>query len=587
MESTPKPRIRLHDFLALIQFQSIPKWLIIFVLLLSLVQTIGSLIIPWFTKDLVDGFTGDTDLLNRYTLYLIISAFLLQGIASALATYSLSYLAEKVVSQLRKRLWKKVLTLPVTYFDQNRSGDTVSRITNDTTMVKDLITNQLIPMFSGIISIIGALFALFYLDWSMTLVMLVAIPTILLVIHPLGRFMYKISKNIQQQTANFTSILTQVISEIRLMKSYVAESYEKENGEQVINHLFRFGLKEAKIYSILQPIIGLITMLMLVLIIGFGGMRVASGALSSGELVAYILYLFQIVMPVSLVAQFFTRLQKAMGAMERLKQIMEHESEPSNESTVSIDPQSPITFNQVEFAYPQSEKVLNNVSFTIEPGTTTAIVGPSGSGKTTLFSLLLRFYEPTSGQIRLGDTPITEFALKDWRSLFGYVSQESPLIAGTVRDNICYGMRRKIDDNELVQAAKLANAHEFILQLPHQYDTEVGERGIMLSGGQRQRIAIARAFLHDPKILMLDEATSNLDSTSEQSVQKSLAQLMVNRTTLVVAHRLSTVVDADQIIVLENGKITGIGKHHSLIDNHPLYRQMVEHQFQWGRENIK
>lgn len=396
--------------------------------------------------------------------------------------------------------------------------------------------------------------------------------------------MYKISKNIQQQTADFTSILTQVISEIRLMKSYTAENIEKENGEKIIDQLFRFGLKEAKVYSILQPIVGLITMLTLVLIIGFGGMRVASGALTSGELVAYILYLFQIIMPASLIAQFFTRLQKTMGAMERLNQIMKEESEPSTRSLVNINPNLPIILDQVDFTYAEGEKVLHSVSFSIEPGKTIAIVGPSGSGKTTLFSLLLRFYEPTEGQIRLGDTPISKFSLKDWRSLFGYVLQDSPLIAGTIRDNICYGIRHKVSDDEIIAAAKLANAHSFIMELPKQYDTEVGERGIKLSDGQRQRIAIARAFLHDPKILMLDEATSNLDSTSEQAIQQSLKQLMANRTTLVIAHRLSTVVDADQIIVLEQGKVTGIGKHHTLINNHPLYRKMVEHQFRWNKE---
>jgi ATP-binding cassette subfamily B protein AbcA/BmrA len=273
-----------------------------------------------------------------------------------------------------------------------------------------------------------------------------------------------------------------------------------------------------------------------------------------------------------------------MGATERLSQILEHEQEEQLEGAVQVDPTLPLIIDQVSFSYPTSDVVLRQLSFTIEPGQVTAIVGPSGSGKTTLFSLLERFYEPTEGIIRQGETPIQEFNLREWRQQFGYVSQESPLLAGTVRENICYGMDREVTDEEVHQAARLAFADEFIQALPDGYETEVGERGIKLSGGQRQRIAIARAILQNPKILMLDEATSNLDSTSEKVVQEALANLMKGRTTLVIAHRLSTVVDADKIVVIEKGRVTGEGTHEELWKSHTLYQQLVKHQFKWETE---
>ncbi|MGA9174570.1 MAG: ABC transporter ATP-binding protein [Thermoactinomyces sp.] len=583
METKPGIKVNVKKFIELIDFRSIPKYLIVLVLGLSLVSTIASLIVPWFTKNIVDLMTVKS--LDFKTVLLLIVSFIVQAASSGFSTYFLAYLGEKVVANLRKRLWNKTLVLPVSYFDQHRSGETISRINNDTAVIKDLISVQLVSIFTGVVSLVGSLAVLFYLDWSMTLVMLSSVPIIFFIMRPIGRKMYSISKNLQGETANFTSLLTQVVSEIRLVKAYVAELVEKKNGERKIDHLFQVSLKEAKWTAILQPLMSFVMMFMLVVIIGYGGYRVASGALSAGDLVAFILYLFQIIMPLTMMTRFFTSVQKAMGATERLIQILDHEQEEVVPKNKKIDLSLPIHFDRVKFAYPDHETVIHGVSFTIQPGKVTAIVGPSGSGKTTLFALLERFYEPTEGEIRLGDTPLSEFGLHQWRSCISYVSQESPLLAGTVRENICYAMDRDVSDEELERAAKLAYADEFIKQLPKGFDTEVGERGIMLSGGQRQRIAIARAILHDPKILMLDEATSALDSTSEQVVQEALQNLMKGRTTLVIAHRLSTVVDADQILVLEKGKLTGIGNHEQLLNDHELYQKLVEQQFKWELQN--
>nr|WP_309506186.1 ABC transporter ATP-binding protein [Paenactinomyces guangxiensis] len=569
--------MNLKKFLQLIDVKSIPKSLVALVLGLSLISTVAGLILPLFTRDLVDVMTVKA--LNYSTILLLLAAFVIQAVAGGFSTYFLAYLGEKVVAGVRKRLWKKILLLPVSYFDQNRSGESISRINNDTAVIKELISTQLVSIFSGMVSLVGSLVILFYLDWSMTLVMLTAVPIIFLIMRPIGRQMRNISLRLQNETATFTGLITQVISEIRLVKAYVAEPVETKHGEEGIQHLFRTGLKTARLMAILQPLMSFVMMFMLVVIIGYGGYRVASGGLSACDLVAFILYLFQIIFPITMLTQFFTSLQKAMGATERIVEILDHEEEDTEAKGQKVNPSLPIHFEQVHFAYPNSDVVLNHVSFTIQPGKVTAIVGPSGSGKTTIFSLLERFYQPSGGEIRLGDTPLPEIGLREWRSCIGYVSQESPLLAGTIRDNICYAMDREVTDEELEEAAKLAYADEFIKKLPDGFDTQVGERGIMLSGGQRQRIAIARAILHDPKILMLDEATSALDSTSEKVVQEALQNLMQGRTTLVIAHRLSTVVDSDQILVLEKGVLTGMGTHEELLGSHPLYRKLVEQQF--------
>ncbi|MBH8605196.1 MULTISPECIES: ABC transporter ATP-binding protein [unclassified Thermoactinomyces] len=584
MEQTrPAVKVTLKQFIDLVDLRALPKFLVVLILGLSLVSTIASLVVPWFTKNIIDVMTVKS--LDLKTILLLLGSFIIQAASAGFSTYFLAFLGEKVVANLRKRLWNKTLVLPVSYFDHHQSGETVSRINNDTAVIKNLISVELVSIFTGVISLIGSLVVLLYLDWSMTLVMLTSVPIIFFIMRPIGRKMYSISKSLQGEMASFTSLLTQVVSEIRLVKAYVAEQVEKKNGEQKIDHLFQVSLKEAKWTAVLQPMMSFVMMFMLVVIIGYGGYRVASGALSAGDLVAFILYLFQIIMPLTMMTRFVTSVQKAMGATERLMQILDHEQEEVNSGNKKIDLSQPIHFDQVKFAYPDHETVIHGVSFTIHPGKITAIVGPSGSGKTTLFALLERFYQPTEGAIRLGDTPLSEFGLRQWRSEISYVSQESPLLAGTIRENICYGMDREVSDEELERAAELAYADEFIRQLPNGFDTEVGERGIMLSGGQRQRIAIARAILHDPKILMLDEATSALDSTSEKVVQEALQNLMKGRTTLVIAHRLSTVVDADQILVLEKGRVTGMGNHEQLLRDHPLYRKLVEQQFKWELQN--
>jgi ATP-binding cassette subfamily B protein AbcA/BmrA len=564
-----------RQFIRLVQQTKPSKLMIGVALVLSLSTTGVGLLVPLFTKNLINDFSISSLSTERITL--LVLAIIVQALASGFSIYLLNRIGQSVVAGIRDQLWRKLLVLPVNYFDEHQSGETVSRMTNDTTVVKGLISEHLSNFVTGIISIVGSMIVLFVLDWKMTLLMLIAIPLSVLILMPLGKKMHQISKGMQDETASFTSILQQVLTEIRLVKASNAETFEYQNGKKGITKLFQFGLKEAKIQALIGPLMSLVMMALLVLILGYGGMRVSSGALTAGALVAFIMYLFQIIMPMAQLAGFFTQFQKATGATERIISILDSEEEEDSKQQVQNINQS-ITVDHLNYSYNNGEQVLKDISFTVEAGKVTAIVGPSGSGKTTLFSLFERFYKPQQGSISIGGKSINDFTLLSWRSQIGYVSQESPIVSGTIRDNICYGIDRDITDEELNQVAKMAYADQFISELPNGYDTEVGERGMKLSGGQRQRIAIARAFLRNPKILMLDEATSSLDSKSENVVQQALNDLMKGRTTIVIAHRLSTVINSDQIIFLEKGKITGSGTHKELYNTHSLYREFAEQQ---------
>ncbi|WJM07203.1 ABC transporter ATP-binding protein [Paenibacillus sp. PK1-4R] len=565
------------DFVKLIASTNPPKLILILALILTLIQTTAGLIVPLMTKGLIDGLT--TSALNKSVILLLLGAFVIQAIASGISIYMLNYAGQRVVATLRTKLWNKVLSLRMPYFDRNRTGDTMSRITNDTSQIMTLIADYLVSFVSNIVAVVGGVALLFYLDWVMSLIILSLVPLTLLILLPVGKKMYKISKKQQDEMAGLTSVLSQVIGEIRLVKAYGTEKQESEAGDSRIRKMFAFGLQEARILALIGPLFTFVMTAVLVVILGVGGMRVASGLLSPGELVAFILLLFQVIMPMGQFTTLYSRLQKVVGATERIQAILADEEEPHDSTKVAPKGNETITFHDVHFSYVTGEEVLHGINLTVPTRKVTAIVGPSGSGKSTLFSLMEQFYMPDSGHISYGGQAITDYSLASWRSKIGYVSQESPLMAGTIKDNITYGLDREATMDEIRRAAEMAYSADFIDKLPQGYDTEVGERGIKLSGGQRQRIAIARALLRSPDILMLDEATSSLDSTSEYEVQQALSNLMEGRTTIVIAHRLSTVVDSDQIVVLEHGHVTGTGTHKELISNHPVYRELAQKQF--------
>ncbi|MEK4980249.1 ABC transporter ATP-binding protein [Bacillus sp. FSL K6-6540] len=568
-------------FIKLLRSSGIPKLMLFLAIVLSLVGAVTGLIVPLITGQLIDNFAVDA--FNIRMVGFLAVLFLLEAVASGLSYYMLAYVGNQTVNKIRKRLWTKVLALPVPFFDKHRSAETMSRVTNDTNEVKTLITDHLIAFCSNLLTVLGAVAILFYLDWRMTLIILIAVPVGFGILMPIGGKMYKISISMYGQLAQLSAMLTQVIGEIRLVKASNAERREEKSGYEDMDSLYRFGMKEAKINSVLIPLMSMVMVVLLVVIIGYGGVRVSSGALSAGELVSFILLLFQIMFPFSQFATFYSQLQKVMAATERLRLILEFEPESDHRAVRSApEGHRDVEFKKVTFAYHEGETILSDVTFSIPAKKVTALVGPSGSGKTTVFSLIERFYAPSGGEICFGSEAIRDYTLESWRRKLGYVSQDSPLMTGTIRDNIIYGREEPVSDEEIAEAARLAYAEGFIEALPRGYNTEVGERGIQLSGGQRQRVAIARALLRKPDILLLDEATASLDSDSEHEVQKALNNLMVERTTVVIAHRLSTVVKADQIIVLEKGHITGSGTHEELIRSHPSYVEWAKKQFQTG-----
>ncbi|WP_376711457.1 MULTISPECIES: ABC transporter ATP-binding protein [Carnobacterium] len=564
-------------FFKLIRNTQPRKSLLVFGLILSTITTLAGLAVPLLTKNLIDGFSMAS--ISVGLIALIIGAFIFQALISSIGSFMLGYVGEEIVAKLRKQVWNKLITLKVQYYENTKTGETVSRLINDTTTVKMLVADQFPSFITSIISMVGALIILTIMDWRMMLMIFISVPIVMLVLMPVGRMMHKIAKKLQKETADFTGITSQTLSEIRLVKASNGETVEKEHGEDGIKKLFNIGVSEAKVQSVIGPIMILVMMSIFVGILTYGALRVADGSLSNGTLIAFLLYLVQIIAPAAQFAQFFSQLQKTKGSTERLSEILAMEAEDFTVGEAVDVTGKELKVEAVSFAYDEAHPILKNIFFVAKPNTVVAFAGPSGGGKSTIFSLLERFYEPQTGEMSIGNHNLKEVSLYSWRSQIGYVAQESAILSGTIRDNLGYGINKAFSDEELWHVLELAYARQFVSEMPHGLDTEVGERGVKLSGGQRQRLAIARAFLRDPKILMLDEATASLDSQSEEMVQKALTNLMNGRTTLIIAHRLSTIVHADKILFIEHGEVTGEGTHQELVETHELYHRYVKEQF--------
>lgn len=564
-----KNKFKLHDFLHLINSVNPKKALFALGIGFSLITSGASLIVPQLTKGLID--TSSLNKINGPMIAILVVAFLAQLGFGTLGGFLLRYVGESAVKTLRERLWAHLLKLPVTYFDAHKSGESSSRLVNDTSVIKDLVTQQFPNFITGAIQLIGAMIILFVMDWRMALLMFSVVPIIALIMLPIGR-------QLQAATADFNADASEKLADVRLIKASNGENFEKVTGGHFIERIFTLGVKDAKIEAVLQPIMMTAMLGLFVGILGYGAVRVQSGTLTSGSLVAFLIYLFNIIAPVTTFATFFSQVQKAMGSTERIQEILATEPEPADQTAAVDVVGQTITVNQLSFGYTADQTILHNVNFTAKPNTVVAFAGPSGGGKSTIFALLERFYQPDAGTIKIGTQNIQAIDLANWRQQIGYVSQDSGVFAGTIRENLQYGLARTLTDAELWHGLELAYADQFVRDFTDQLDTQIGERGVKLSGGQKQRLAIARAFLRDPKILMLDEATASLDSQSEEKVQRALDQLMVGRTTLVIAHRLSTIVDADQIYFIENGAVTGHGTHSELMQQHALYAQYVNEQ---------
>lgn len=495
-------------------------------------------------------------------------------IVGALSGLILGIFGEDVVAKLRKTLWQKLLHLPVKYFDNTKTGEISSRLVNDTSQVKNLLANTLPNAVTSILQFFGALVIMMTMDWQMTLIMFIAVPLVVVALLPIMQQSRKIGRKRQDELANFSSDSTSVLSEIRLVKSSNGEPKELNVGSNRISSLYDIGVKEAFINSLTQPIINMM-MLLFLGILGYGAIRVMNGSLTMGALVSFLMNLFQIMSPVIIISQFFNELSKTNGSTQRIN---EPEEIAQDEQNVDITNKE-LKLEHVDFSYEDGKQILHDINVQAKPNTVVAFAGPSGGGKSTIFSLIERFYKPTAGEITIGGENIDEISLENWRKQIGLVGQNSAVMPGTIRENLLYGLEREVSDDELWQALNMAYAKNFVQEMDDQLDIQIGERGIKLSGGQRQRIAIARAFLRNPKILMLDEATASLDSESEAMVQKALSSLMKDRTTLVIAHRLSTIVDADTIYFIDHGTVSGSGKHEELIKSTPLYAEYVKNQF--------
>lgn len=566
----------MKAFMRLIRQTKPAYWQLGLGLGLGVIATGIQLAVPHFAGDLINGFGKSID---KTLLVSVIGMFILSAVISALSGTVLGIFGENVVSRLRNTLWDKLIRLRVAYFDETKAGEMTSRLINDSTQIKDLLANSFPRMITSLLTVVGALTLMVLKDWRMTAIMALAIPLVMLVMLPVMRQSHKVGRDRQNSLADFNGAAGETLSEIRLVKSSNAEPFETEKGHTTIQSLYKIGLREAVYDSVAGPLMTAVMMGLFVGVLAYGAHRVSQGTMTMGTMFSFLMYLFQLLGPSATLGQFFSDLAKASGSTERVQALL---AEPEEDLTSGVDVDvegQTLAMSHVDFAYDDSKKILSDVSFEAQPNTVVAFAGPSGGGKSTIFSLLERYYTPTAGEIMIGNHDVSDMNLANWREQIGFVSQDSAIMAGTIRHNLTYGLTGEYSDDDLWRVLGLAFAEKFVRDMPAGLDTEVGERGVKVSGGQRQRMAIARAFLRDPKILMLDEATASLDSESEAMVQKALESLMKGRTTLVIAHRLSTIVDADKIYFIEQGTVSGAGTHKELVANHELYREYVDTQF--------
>lgn len=547
----------------------------------SIIGVVFNLLTPKYAGNLINSFTGKNFShihLSSSLVTLILVLFVGGAIISALGSFLTGVAGEQLVRNLRQIVWDKLVVFKISYYDQVKSGETTSRLTSDTAQVKTLVANALPSFLTNLIAMIGAVILMFTTDWHMAIWIFIAVPVTAILVTPVFIFGSKVGHATQDAMAEFTGASQETLSEMRLVKSSGAEKFALHRGAQQIQNLFKYGRREAIVDGVMQPIMTMVMMGLFVLILVVGSLRVAKGESNMGTLFSFIMYLFQIMPALVSVGTFGSTFAKTQGATQRLITLLDTPVEDLTKGdSINVEGQT-IVANQVDFEYESGKPILKNVTFEAKPNTIVAFAGPSGGGKSTIFQLLERFYQPTSGEIKVGDYNIDNVSLSSWRRQIGFVSQDSAIMAGTIRENLTYGLEETYTDEQLWHVLHLAYAEQFVSEMPQKLDTQVGERGVKVSGGQRQRLAIARAFLRDPKILMLDEATASLDSESEAMVQRALEKLMENRTTLVIAHRLSTIVDADNIYFIEHGEVTGSGTHQELLASHELYAEYVHEQ---------
>lgn len=557
------------------------SWRMVFGLICMIVAAAAYLVVPWLIKNVVDEVLQAKDMMMlNLVVAAILLVFLIRGFATYGQTYTMSYIGQRVIIDIREALFKHLQRLDQAYFDRRKTGVIMSNLTNDVGALQTAIVDNLISFITEGVTLIGSLVSMILLDWKLTLVTLVIVPVVLGIINIFGKRLRLAGHDVQGRIADITSLLQETISGIRVVRSFAREAYEVKRFENENQRNFRAVMRATKLTSLLSPMVEFSAAIAVTVILWYGGYSVVTGVISAGSLIAFLIYAINLSNPVKRLSQVYGNIQKAMAAGDRVFAILDTEPEVKEKTNAKPLPEvkGHVEFDHVSFSYDGEKKAITDLSLTVNPGQIVAIVGPSGAGKTTVANLLPRFYDVAEGSLRIDGIDVRDVTFQSLREQIGLVPQDTMLFNATIKDNILYG-RLDATDDEVFEAAKAANALEFIDKLPDGMQTLVGERGNSLSGGQRQRIAIARAILKNPKILILDEATSALDTESEKLVQEALERLMKGRTAFVIAHRLSTIKNADRIVVLKQGRIEEFGTHEQLLNRDGLYRHLYSVQF--------
>lgn len=565
-----------------------PYYMRLAVAIVCIIMAAGAnLYVPWILKDVIDKVLVSKDLTTLNVIAAgIIVVFFFRGVFFYGQTYLMSYIGQKVVIDIREQLYRHLQRLSLSFYEQRQTGELMSYVTNDVAAVQAGIVDNMIELVTEGSILIGSLVFMFYLDWKLSFLTLITLPLIAQAIKVFGGKLRNSSRKVQERAADITSVLQESISAIRVIKSFAREDFAIARFAQENQFNFRANMKNSQIMATLTPVIEFLAAIGVTIIIWYGGKEVIENRLTTGEMIAFLTYVVNLSNPIKRLSRVYGNIQRALAAADRVFSIMDTKPdiEDAVDATVLPAVAGKVCFENMTFAYQSGEPAVSELNLTAEAGQMVAIVGPSGAGKTTLVNLIPRFYDPTIGSVTIDGIDVRTVTLPSLREQIGIVPQETVLFNGSVYENILYG-RLDATEDEVIAAARAANAHEFVSAMTDGYQTQIGERGSKLSGGQRQRISIARAILKNPRILILDEATSALDTESEKLVQEALDALMVGRTSFVIAHRLSTVQRADKIVVMEKGRLVEMGTHDELLKLNGLYTSLHQVQFKAQQED--
>lgn len=557
-------------------------WVIIILTCISIgITALIEFLVPQLVQYTIDTVIPlkEPSMLVKVMVGFIIAAIAI-AVFSFISSYFLSLLGQRAVFSIRSDLYSHLIEQDIEYFDRNRTGDLMSRLTNDVNALQKLISSDLLEIVTNIGVFIVVSIYMFTVNWKLSTILYLTFPFFIIITKFFSKKIRAVYRHVQRSMADMTNHLQDSLTSIRLMKSFTNESVEAEKFNNNNETNMNANLKASYLSSMFSPLIETVNAIGYAIVIVVGAFFVMKGELTTGAIIALVAYLRLVQKPITKVTRFIRELQQAAASYDRIMEVMHTEpaikDKPDCIALPSI--KGEVKYENVNFSYDGHTKVLQDINLTLTEGKMTALVGSSGSGKTTLSHLLQRFYDPTEGTIKIDNIPISDVSLHSLRKQIVVVAQDIQLFSGTLKENIAYGYQEATDE-EIIAAAKAANAHEFISQFPKGYLTQIGERGVKLSGGQKQRISIARALLKNPNLIVLDEATAALDTESEQLIKESLSTLLHGKTSLVIAHRLSTIRMADQIIVLEKGKIVERGTHDELLARSGRYRELYDYQF--------